>query len=299
MKPYDLIIVGAGPAGMNAAVYAGRYQLKTLLIGELPGGLVSEAYKICNFLSYKIIDGSELVKKMEEQVKEIGIEIKNEKVLNISKKEFFEIKTEEKTYSAKKLVIATGSEKRKLSLPKEEEFLGKGISYCATCDSVFYQDKIVGVIGGGNSALKAALLLSGYAKKVYLIHHGDNFSKAEPAWIKSIRQNKKIRTLFKTKITKLLGKNMLEGIKLGSGKELKLEGLFVEIGSLPNALLASQLKVELENGFIKTDKSQKTNIKGLFAAGDVTNNPLKQIITAAAEGAVAATSAYQELKSKN
>ncbi|MEM4230529.1 MAG: FAD-dependent oxidoreductase [Candidatus Pacearchaeota archaeon] len=295
---YDLIIVGAGPAGINAAVYASRYRLKTLVIGEIVGGLVGEAYEICNFLTCFRLKGLELAKRMAEHAKQEGIEIINEKVIGVKKKNnFFEIKTENKKYETKKIIIATGTEKRKLGLKNEDKLLGKGISYCATCDAPLYKNKIVGVVGGSDAALTSALLLAEYAKKVFIIYRRDKFYRAEPAWVEIVSKNKKIKPLFNLEVKELIGKEKLMAVKLSNSKVLALDGLFIEIGGLPRKELALQLGVKIDNkGYIIVDRNQKTSVKGVFAAGDVTNNPLKQIITAASEGAVAAFSAYQEIQ---
>ena len=295
MKKYDLIIIGAGPAGLTAAIYAARYKLETLVIGKLPGGLAGEAYEVCNFPSYGKILGFQLMKKMIDQVKELGIEIKLEEVSEIKNKDGFEVVTNKEKYSAKKIILALGSEKRKLQLENEKKFMGKGVSYCATCDSVFYKDKIVGIVGGSDSAITAALLLAKHAKQVYIIYRKNSFTKAEPIWIKQLKKEKKIKLLFDSVITKLNGKEKLEEIEITGGKKIKLDGLFVEIGGISNIKLAKLLGIKLEKNFIKVDKEQKTNVEGVFAAGDVTNNPLKQIVTACGEGAVAGFSVFREL----
>ncbi len=292
---YDIIIVGAGPAGMNAAVYAARYRLKTLVFGEITGGAAAKAYEICNFLTYKKIRGFELSMKMKEQVTSLGVEIKAERVEKISYCKFFEVKTHDKTYLAKKIILATGTEDRKLDMDNEDKFTGRGISYCATCDAAFFKDKVVGVIGGNDAALTAALLLSEYAAQVYIIYRKDHFFRPEPAWVSLVEKNKKIKPIFNSNVVKLIGKDKLEAVLLDNEKTLKLDGLFIEIGSIPRTELAKDTGVKLENGFIKTDSEQKTNVYGVFAAGDVTNNVLKQIITAAAEGAIAAKNAYDEI----
>jgi thioredoxin reductase (NADPH) len=296
-KIYDLIIIGAGPAGMSAAVYAARYKLNTLIFGEVIGGMASEAYEICNFLSYGKISGFELAHKMQQHVADLGLEIKTEKVTNINKEEkdeIFKIKTDDNSYFSKKIILATGTEKRKLNLDNEDKFLGRGISYCATCDAAFFKDKIVGVVGGSNAALTAALLLSEFAGKVYIIYRRDRFFRAEPAWTERVNKNKKIHPVFNANVVELIGKERLEAVKLDNKKELKLDGLFIEIGSSPNTELPEELGIELENGYIKTDNEQRTNVKGVFAAGDITAASLQQIIVAAAQGAVAAYSAYKE-----
>ena len=298
-QTYDLIIIGAGPAGLAAAVYAARYQLKTLVIGQIPGGIAGTAHKVCNFPSYSEINGMQLMMKMLEQVKTNNVEIKQETVQNIKNVKIFKIKTNKSEYQAKKIIIATGTERKKLGLKEELKFLGRGISYCATCDSGFYKDKIACVVGGSDAALTAALLLANIAKKVYLIYRRKEFTKAEPAWISQVKNEKKIEILSNTEIMGLIGKDKLEKIEIKSKnnkKQLAIEGLFIEVGSVPNIKLAEQLKLKLEKNQIIVDKNQKTNISGVFAAGDVTNNSLKQIITACSEGSVAAYNTYKELK---
>lgn len=297
MERYDLFIVGAGAGAMTAAIYAARYKLKTIVIGTSLGGMTGWAHKICNFPSYKEIKGFELMRNMMNQVKDLGVEIKQGRVDNINRVgREFEIKTDKETYSAKKVLIAVGSDRKKLGLPREEEFIGNGISYCATCDGGFYKDKVVGVVGGSDAAITAALLLAKFATKVYIIYRQDKFTKAEPAWIEELEKDSKIEAVFNSEVAELVGEDKLEGIKLKEGKEIKLQGLFIEIGSEPNLELARSLDLELEGKFVKVDKNQKTNLPGIFAAGDITNNPLKQTITACGQGATAAYSAYHEIQ---
>jgi thioredoxin reductase (NADPH) len=296
-KQYELAIIGTGPAGMNAAIYAARYKIKALALGEVMGGMAAEAHEICNLFGFSKIKGYELSMKVKEQAESLGVETKQGKVMKITKKESeFEIKTEDNKYSAKKIILAMGTEKRKLGLKRENEMIGKGVSYCATCDAAFYKNKTAGVAGGGNSALTAALLIAEFASKVYIIYRREKFFRAEPAWVEAVEKNKKIESVFKANVTELIGEKKLEEVKLDNGKKIKLDGLFIELGSEPNTELCQQLGVELENGHIKVDKTQRTNVPGVFAAGDITNNALKQIITAAAEGAIAATQAYSELR---
>ena len=316
MNSYDLIIIGAGPAGLTAAVYAARYKLNVLVIGKIPGGLMGEAHEVCNFPTYDKITGFELVKKMVEQVKKLEVEIKHEEVLDIEKGTEFQIVTGKNKYFAKKIIIATGSKRRSLGVEREKELTGKGLHYCATCDAGFYKDKIVGVVGGGDAALTSALLLSKFAKKVYIIYRRDKFINAEPTWTEEVKKNKKIELIFNSEIEELIGKEKLEGIKLApkgvpsveedvntegkkvklkDGKEVELDGLFVEIGSVPGCAIAEKLGVKMKNNYIIVDKNQGTNVEGVFATGDVTDNPLKQIVTACGEGAVAGYTVYKEL----
>ncbi|RLJ00745.1 MAG: hypothetical protein DRP06_01245 [Candidatus Aenigmatarchaeota archaeon] len=296
---YDLIIIGAGPAGLTAAIYAARYKMKVLVIGEHLGGMASEAHEICNFPTYKKITGDEFMQKINEQVKNLGVEIIPDSVIGIEKIDsIYNLKTNLKEYSAKKIILAMGSEKRKLKLENESKFIGKGVSYCATCDAPFFREKIVGVVGGSNSALTAALLISKFADKVYIIYRQDNFFRAEKMWVEEIENNDKIKIIFNSNVAELKGDNVLEGVKLDNGQELKLDGLFIEIGSIPSVKIAESLGINLDGNHIKTDKEQKTNVSGIFAAGDITNNPLKQIITACSEGAIATNSAHLELNSE-
>jgi thioredoxin reductase (NADPH) len=295
---YDIVIIGAGPAGLTAGIYAARYNLKALIIGEILGGYATEAFKICNFPTYKELTGVEFAQKMGEQVKALGVEVKMETVNSVEKKKSgFLIKADSKEYEARKIILACGTKKRKLGVEGEEQFEGRGISYCATCDGPLFKNKVVGVVGGGNSALTSALLLSKHAKKVYIIYRKDNFFRADPAWVDLAEKNKKIESIFNSTIAELSGGKFLEKIKLNSGKELKLEGLFVEIGSIPCVDFAKMLGLKLdEEGYIAVDRKQKTSVSGVFAAGDATNPPLKQIITAAAQGAVASQTVFEELQ---
>jgi thioredoxin reductase (NADPH) len=295
---YDVVIIGAGPAGLTAGIYAARYNLKALIIGEILGGYATEAFKICNFPTYKELTGVEFAQKMGEQVKALGVEVKMETVNSVEKKKSgFLIKADSKEYEARKIILACGTKKRKLGVEGEEQFEGRGISYCATCDGPLFKNKVVGVVGGGNSALTSALLLSKHAKKVYIIYRKDNFFRADPAWVDLAEKNKKIEPIFNSTIAELSGGKFLEKIKLNSGKELKLEGLFVEIGSIPCVDFAKMLGLKLDDeGYIAVDKKQKTSVSGVFAAGDATNPPLKQIITAAAQGAVASQTVFEELQ---
>lgn len=297
-KIYDLIIVGAGAAALAAALYAARYKLKTLVIGEIPGGTSGTAHEVCNYPGFEKISGMELMMKMLSQIKNNGAEFLQGTVQDIKKEKNFLAKTEKETYEAKKIIISTGSERKKLGITGEKEFVGKGISYCATCDAGFYKEKIVGVVGGGDAALTAALLISIFAKKVYIFYRKDKFTRPDRVWLEQVEKNKKIEPIFNSEIEKLIGKEKIEGIKVkinNKEKKFELDGLFIEVGSTPNTELAQKLGVKLDKGEIIVDKNMKTNISGIFAAGDITNNPFKQISTAVGEGSIAAYSVYKEL----
>ena len=298
MKVYDLVIIGAGPGGLAAALYAARYKMDVIVIGKMPGGTAATAHKVCNYPGFEEITGPDLMNKMIDQIKNLGVEVKLEEVIDIKKENEFLVKTSKREYFGKKILISTGSQKIKMGLDKEDELNGKGISYCATCDAQFYKDKIVGVVGGGDSALTAALLLSEFAKKVYIFYRQDSFFRAENVWVDEAERNKKIEVVFNSTVSELIGGKKLEKIKIKENdeeKELEMDGLFVEIGGISNLKLAQILGIELDGNFIKVDKEQKTNVEGVFAAGDVTNNPLKQIITAGGEGAIAAFIAYKQI----
>ncbi len=295
-KRYDLIIIGAGPAGLTAALYAARYKVNALVIGMLHGGTATKAHKICNFPSYENVCGIELMLKMINQVKNLGIEIKQEEVINIKQESFFKIVTNKEEYLSKKIIIATGSNRTKLGIDREYELVGKGISYCATCDANFYEGKTVGVVGGGNAALTSALLLAKIAKKVYVIYRKDKFFRAEQMLIEEVKKEKKIVSVFNSEVRKLIGEKKLEEVEISGGNKIKLDCLFVEIGGISNIKLAKLLGIKLEKNYIKVDKEQKTNVEGVFAAGDVTNNPLKQIVTACSEGAVTGFSVFKDLR---
>jgi len=295
---YDLVIVGGGSAGLSAAIYAGRYKMNTVVISGSIGGTITLAHAVCNYPGFIEISGMELMNKITEQVEALGVPIYYEKVMDIKKeKNDFIINTDTRTLKAHKVILALGNTRRELGLNKEKELIGKGISYCATCDGGFFKDKVVGVVGGSDAAVTSALVLSDVASKVYIIYRKDKL-RAEPSWSELVLKNPKIEVLFNTEVIELLGENKLSGVKFQTGKELSLDGLFIEIGSVPNTSLLSNLGVSVDEfGFIKVDRDQKTNVSGLFAAGDITNaSELKQVLTAAAQGTIATFFAYKELK---
>lgn len=301
-KAYDLTIIGSGPAGLSAAIYASRYNLKTLALGMNEGGTITDAHKVCNFPSQPEINGAVLGEKMKKHAEKYGAEVEMGLVDNIEEKEGgFSLTTNlEEEYFSKKIILATGTERRKLGLDREDEFLGSGVSYCATCDGKFFEDQIVGVVGGANAAATAALYLADMAKKVYIIYRGDKL-KAVDAWKKEIEKAKNIEVIYNANVVDLSGKDSLESVNLDNGDSLDIQGLFIEIGSVPKTDLAEELGVKLKDGYIKVDSSQKTNLDSVWAAGDITTNSdrFKQAITASAEGAIAANSIHEDIKSSN
>jgi thioredoxin-disulfide reductase len=294
---YDVIIVGAGPAGLTAAIYTSRRNMKTLILTKDLGGQVIETPRIENYPGFKSIEGFKLIQNMEEQVKDLEVEIRYEEVTKITpKKKTFIVKTRRGNYESKTVILAFGRTPRSLNVPGEKKFTGKGISYCATCDAPFFKNKVVAVIGGGNSALDAALLLSGIAKKVYLVHRRDEF-RAFESMVEEAREKKNIEFVLshvakKFKGDKVLRSMVLENVKTGERKEIKVDGVFIEIGSEVKTDFVKDL-VELdENNHIIINNNCETSRLGVFAAGDVTNTPFKQIVVAAGEGAKAGLNAY-------
>lgn len=303
---YDLIIIGAGPAGLTASIYASRYKINHVVIGEIPGGLISQAHNVCNFPTYKEINGFELMEKMKNHAESLGGEVMSmEKIVKIEKEDkVFKLETESgKSLEAKSVLLATGTKYRKLGLEDEPRLIGRGVAYCATCDAMFFKDKIVGVVGGGNSAMTAALYLSEVAQKVYLIVRGDKL-KGEMVWVDNILANKKIEVLFETNVLKLNGENKLESVELdkevAGSNTLNLDGFFIEIGTEADTTLSDMLGVELDRGYIVVDSRQKTNIEGLWSAGDITTGSglFRQVITACSEGAVAVYDIFSYLQKK-
>lgn len=304
---YDLIIVGTGPAGLTASIYASRYRIKHLLIGTQLGGAMSWAAEVENYPGFKKISGLELANKMAEQVKELGGEIVNESVVEIKKIDLgFKITTDGgKEYKTKALILATGTQRRKLGVPGEEEYLGKGVSYCTTCDAAFFKDKTVAVIGGSNAAVMGAIHLAELAKKVFLIYRGRPL-RADPVLVERIEKETKIKVVYETNVKKIIGDgSKVTTVELDKpyqgNSQLALEGIFIEIGGVPGTELVKTLGVELDDrGFIQVKSDMSTNISGVFAAGDIANaaGELQQIITAASEGAIAASSVFRYLKKR-
>lgn len=301
---YDLIIIGSGAAGLGAAIYSGRYRSSTLMISKEFGGEAAKAGAIENYPGFELIDGYDLMALMKEQATKLKVEMLDAEVTAVKRQEHcFTIEVDKKTFTANAVLLAVGAERRRLDLPNEKELNGKGVHYCVTCDGPVYMDKTIALVGGGDSSVKEAALAAEYAKKIFLIARGREIT-AEPINLERLKSlGDKIEIILETEIRELVGRNKLEKIILSQphkgSAELILDGLFVEIGAVPNVALAKQLGVELdEQGYIKVNEMMQTNIDGVFAAGDAVNHfgPFKQNITSVALGAVAATSAYSDLK---
>lgn len=298
---YDLIIVGGGPAGLTAAIYSARNKIKTLVLAR-DNGVLSYATTIENYPGFRSISGIELVEKFKEQAKEFGAEINEREVLRISKIDSkFEVETREQAYEGKAIILALGTEKARLNIEDEDKFIGKGISYCAICDAPFFKNKIVAVVGGSNSAATSALELAQHAKKVYIIYRKERM-RCEEILSKKLDE-KGVEIIPNSIVKKVEGDKVLKRVVINRGgkeERLELDGLFIEIGYVPSSAIAKNLGVKLDNNFIKVNNKMETNIEGVFAAGDITTGSggLRQIVTACAEGAIAATSAFKYLKSK-
>jgi thioredoxin reductase (NADPH) len=301
---YDIAIIGSGPAGLSASIYASRYRLKNIVFGKQIGGTIADAHKVCNYPGVSDVTGLELGTKMYQQAKKQGSETSFESIVDIKKENnvFKLITDSKKEYLAKTVIIATGTKRNKLAIPNEDKYLGKGVSYCATCDAMFYKDKIVGIIGGSNAATMAATMLSDIAKQVYIIYRGKEL-RGEPAWIEDVEKKKNITILFETIVVGLEGVDRLERVQLSktykNSPYLDVDGVFVEIGSEPNIDLPIKLGLDLdEKHYIKVKDDQSTSMEGIWAAGDCTtgSNGFRQVVTAVGEGGVAANSVYCYLK---
>ncbi|MBI2591351.1 MAG: FAD-dependent oxidoreductase [Candidatus Brennerbacteria bacterium] len=301
---YDLIIIGSGAAGFGAAIYGGRYRMKVLVIGKEFGGETAKAGSIENYPGFLSIDGFELMDTMKKQAENLKVETLDAEVTEIARDEHcFEVKANNATYQTHEIIFAVGAERRRLGLPNEKELTGRGVHYCVTCDGPVYSGKTIAMAGGGDASVKGAVLAAEYVNKLFLIVRGKEVA-AEPINLERMKKlGDKIEVLLETEVKEIVGKQKLEKLllsKLFKGSdELVVDALFVEIGAIPNVELAKSLGVELdERGYIKVDNMMKTNIDGIFAAGDAVNHfgSFKQDITAAAMGSVAATSAYNDHK---
>lgn len=297
---YDIIIIGAGPAGLTAAIYARRAMKKVLLLeAKTYGGQIINTLEIENYPAAAHISGVDFATKAFQQAKDLGAEIIYEKVVNIndhgSQKEIITIRN---TYLAKAVIIATGSENRCLGLPNEAELVGKGVSYCATCDGAFYRGKTVAVVGGGNAAIEDALYLTDLAAKVYLIHRRSELN-GEEVTIAHLKQKNNIEFIYNSNVTQLNADQRLDSIEIthndNTKETLAVAGLFIAVGRIPeNQNFAKLIQLD-QFGYIQAGEDCRTNIPGIFAAGDNRVKALRQLVTATSDGAVAATHAIQYL----
>jgi len=300
---YDFVIMGGGCAGLGAAIYAARFNLKTIVLAKRIGGLIQDTHLVENWPGIISSTGLELINQLVAHVKNYKVPIKEEEVIDIKKEGgVFSVKTNKKTYQSHTILFATGTMRKPLDVPGEKEFRNKGVSYCATCDGYLFKDKIVGVVGGSDSAAKEALLLSEYAKKVYIIYRKEKI-RAEPINYDRVKKNKKIKIINNTNVVEIKGDKFIKSVIFDKPymgkKEVLIGGLFIEIGHIVESALAKKLGVKLnEKQEIVINENSETNIPGIFAAGDCTHRPFKQAITGAAEGTIAAFSAYNYIGNK-
>lgn len=304
-KKLDLMIIGGGPAGFTSAIYAARANLDMLLLEDkILGGQVRNSYTIENYPGFKKVSGSELADLMQQQAEELGATI--DEFDAIEKVDFsgddLIVETGDYIYKPEAIIIATGASPRKLPIPNEEKFSGKGVHYCAVCDGAMYQDKIVAVVGGGNAALEEALFLSKFATKVYIIRRYDYF-KGEKATLEDVENNPKIEILYNEDLVNVEGSNFVEraiirNTKDNTEREIELEAVFGYIGTEPKTDLFKDYINLSKGGYIITDENMKTNIKGVFAAGDVREKEFRQITTAVSDGTIATLAAEKFIVEK-
>ena len=297
---FDVAIVGGGPAGYSAAIYAKRYNLKLLLIVKERGGLVTKTHLIENYPGYASLSGLQLMEKFEEHLKYYNIDITDDMVVDLKEENgVYKLITPNSEYYARSVILATGTKRRELNVPGEKEFYGKGVSYCATCDAMFFRNKVVCVIGGSDSAAKEALVLSEHCKKVYIIYRRGEL-RAEPINKQRVLEKENIEIIYNTNITEIKGDKLVNKVILDNpyngSNELEVQGVFIEIGEIPQSELAEKLGIELtEKKEIKVDKFMRTSKKLVYAAGDVTDFEFRQAIVSAAQGSIAAWSAFEDL----
>jgi thioredoxin-disulfide reductase len=301
---YDIIIIGGGPAGLTAGLYASRRTLKTLIITKDLGGQASLSHEIENYPGVGVIDGISLMNKFSEQAKSFGCQIEFQEVKKVSQPgNNFIVETEKQKFEAQALILAFGLQPRDLAVKGEKEHVGRGVSYCATCDGPLFKNKTVAVIGGGNSALEAAEYLAKIAAKVYLIHRREQF-RGEEVVLEQVKNDKKVEMVSSSEVVEIKGSQFVESIVIKNNghselKEIKVNGVFVEIGySAKTEFIKDLVKVN-EAGEIITDKNTVTSQPGVFSCGDVTDSSYKQVVISAGEGAKAALEAYKYLMLKN
>ena len=297
---YDLIIIGAGPAGLTSAIYAKRSNKQVLVLeANTYGGQIVTTDKIDNYPAAPHISGFDFATNLYNQVLELGAEVKFEKALEIKDGDIKKVITDKNTYEAKAIIVAIGVRNRNLNIPGEKELEGKGVSYCATCDGMFYKGKEIAVVGAGNTAFEEALYLSNICKKVYVIHRNDKF-KASPSITKKLKSKDNVEFILNSNITSINGKEKVSDIDVvdndNNVSNIKVSAIFIAIGQIPeNGNLTKNLIID-KNGYIKSDKNLKTNIDGVYVAGDIRPKSLRQLVTATSDGALAAVNAIKSIK---
>ena len=304
MENWDVVIIGAGSAGLSAGIYAVRSGLKTLILDEkLPGGTIADASTVVNYPGFAEVSGGELAERMTSHCRKVGATIRElEPVIELDLRgEKKTVKTSRSTYEAKTVIYSAGSHYREIGVKGEKEFKGKGVSYCGVCDGPFFTGKQVLVVGGGNTACITTLYLSGLASQVIVIHRRQAF-RAEESLVSDISARNNVKIMWNTEIQEIKGDKQVKSVSLidnqtGKTSELAVDAVFVQVGEAPNSQLAKAAGVETnEHGYIKVDVRQHTNLTGVFAAGDVTDQPIKQVGTAVGQGITAALEAYSFIR---
>lgn len=299
---YDAIIVGAGPAGLTAAIYLCRAGKKVLVLeAKSYGGSIINTLDIENYPGLFHVSGFDFADKLYNQAKDLGTEFKFEKVISIINEKEKRVVTSKNEYTTQAIILATGSVNRKLGLEKEEELVGRGISYCATCDGAFYKGKVVAVIGGGNTALEDALYLSDIASKIYLIHRRDEF-RGDDKTVEILKSKNNLDFIYNSNIIKLYASDRLNSIDVensnGEITNIKIDGLFVAIGRIPeNDSFKNIIDID-ESGYVISNEDCRTNIDGIFVAGDNRKKDVRQLVTATSDGAIAAMEVIKYLRNK-
>ncbi|MFH1249104.1 MAG: FAD-dependent oxidoreductase [archaeon] len=300
---YDVAILGAGPCGLSAGIYCARYGLKTIIISKDTGGMANNAAHVENWPGFSG-SGIELMQNFLEQTKKFGVEVIRREIVNINKDNDFLIQTSKnENIKAKAVIICLGTDKKKLNISGEDKFLGKGVSYCATCDGVFFKGKTIAIVGGRNSCAQTAIMMSDFCKKVYIVYRQNKLNCDDLLEMK-IKNRKNIEMVYDSDPLRLEGNDFLEKMIVKDSKEkereLLVDGVFVEIGSIPATSIIKKMGVNTdEAGYIIVDEGMKTNVSGVFAGGDITAKQLRQILTSSSDGAVASYSAYKFLKEEN
>jgi len=306
VKTLDLVVLGGGPAGLTAAIYASRAKLNILLLeNALLGGQVRNSFTIENYPGFRTIEGTELADRMQEQAEAVGAVIDEfDTVINVNLEENNNrVETEQFIYKPKAIIISTGAMPKKLPLQNEAEFAGRGIHYCAVCDGVMYEGKVIGVVGGGNAALEEAVFLSKFAEKVYIIRRHDYFN-GERSTLEEVNSNSKIEILYNQDLVSVKGKEFVEEVVIkntisGEEKAIRINALFGYIGTEPKTKTFKKYIDLTSKGYIITDERMRTNIPGVFAAGDVRDKEYRQITTAVADGTIAALEVEKYIKRIN
>ena len=291
----DVIIIGLGASGISAAIYAKRSGLDVAVINfGMPGGIINTSSIVENYPGIKKITGSDLAFNLFDHFNSLNIPLYNEEVIDIIDGEIKKVITTKNEYKAKKVIICSGRKPKKLGIKNEDKYIGRGISYCATCDGNFYKNKNVCIVGGGNSALESALYLSNICKKVYIIVRKDKFI-GDNSLIKSIQNKENVVIKFNTIIESINGVDYVESIRTNN-EEIDLNGIFVNIGYEPSINILKNLNLKMDNNYIIVNKNMETSVKGIYAAGDIIKKDLYQLVTAVSEGAIAATNVFKSIK---